>query len=231
MATPKANCPWITALDIYLEFDRRLDPQIRDGNDKPIPLREHHSPLMRSLGYILCRHGVRQYAKWLVKVDDLSNGYVEYIGDRGPAPVDQLPDVEMAALSAVIEWLTPAPQFPRAATDNQKSKLLQLRRDLKRQAQARLTQLDESHGVPWSGRDWDDLRGIPKKLLEYMHNRRCANLEDVFPVVWEREFNAGRADITGAIHKANKFLEKRSWHERLKKVRSESKIHWVGDPR
>jgi len=79
---------------------------------------------------------------------------------------------------------------------------------------------------PWEGEDWDALPRLIKQLLRFMHGRERADLEEVFPVVWEREYEAGKGDVQAALNKANNFLLKRQSRETLHKRRGEGEIYW-----
>jgi hypothetical protein len=59
-----------------------------------------------------------------------------------------------------------------------------------------------------------------------MATRDRASLTNVFPVVWEREYMAGKSDVSTAISKANSFLCKRQWRRTLHKERRGSEIYW-----
>jgi hypothetical protein len=61
-------------------------------------------------------------------------------GERAP-PFDPDPEVEIAAVRAVSEWLAPAPTYPRYTTPQEQQELRELRRCLTRAAEVRLGQL------------------------------------------------------------------------------------------
>jgi hypothetical protein len=142
---------------------------------------------------------------------------------------DLPPETEKAALNAILYWLKPAPYYPPFTTPRERQELQELRRRLARAAQDRLKALDGSEpAVPpeWEGPDWNALPPVVSKLLLYMHRRERADLEEVFPAVWEKEYEAGKGDVQAALHKANNFLVKRQWSRTLHKRRRESEIYW-----
>ena len=79
---------------------------------------------------------------------------------------------------------------------------------------------------PWEGKDWNALPPKVRGMLRFMHGRDRAELEEVFPVVWEREYEAGKGDVSAALNKANNFLAKRQSRRTLHKRRGEGEIYW-----
>jgi hypothetical protein len=80
---------------------------------------------------------------------------------------------------------------------------------------------------PWEGDDWEALDPQVRRLLNFMHGRDEADLQDVCPVVWGKDYpdvNEAARDTTKS--KANNFLRKRESARILSKVRGESRLRW-----
>jgi hypothetical protein len=75
---------------------------------------------------------------------------------------------------------------------------------------------------PWTDNDLDELSPTPRKLLRAMlgHDRR--ELADLADAVWD----GVDGDPHGAIHDANKFLERLGYTRRLSKVSKEPAVRW-----
>jgi hypothetical protein len=89
-------------------------------------------------------------------------------------------------------------------------------------------QKSEPPVVQWEGDDWDALEPLVRRLLTYMNGREQAELKDLFPVVWGREYadGEGRSDLSTALSKANGFLDKRQSRRTLHKRRGEAVVFW-----
>jgi hypothetical protein len=86
----------------------------------------------------------------------------------------------------------------------------------------------DTSGVPWEGDDWEALEPQVRQLLTFMHGREDADLGDLCPVVWGKDY----ADVTEAARetttsKANNFLNKRESLRMLRKVRGEPRLRWM----
>jgi hypothetical protein len=80
---------------------------------------------------------------------------------------------------------------------------------------------------PWDGEDWDALAPLVRRLLRYMHGRERADLADLCPIVWERDYSAvSEPALYSAMNKANAFLAQRE-RRTLEKVRRESIVRWA----
>jgi len=69
-------------------------------------------------------------------------GYSRCLLGTEPLPYDPPPEIETAALRAVMEWLTRAPIYPPYTTDEERMELREVRLCLRRAVQARLRQLE-----------------------------------------------------------------------------------------
>jgi hypothetical protein len=81
--------------------------------------------------------------------------------------------------------------------------------------------------APWEGDDWDALEPLVRRLLTYMHGREKADLRDLCPVVWGKDY----ADVSDparetATSKANRFLSKRGSRRTLHKASGEPILCW-----
>jgi len=84
--------------------------------------------------------------------------------------------------------------------------------------------------VSWEGDDWDALEPQVRQLLSYMSALEEADLRELCPAVWGKEY-LGENGVTEAARetltsKANKFLRKRESPRLLRKVRNEPYLHW-----
>jgi hypothetical protein len=79
---------------------------------------------------------------------------------------------------------------------------------------------------PLKGDDWNKLPSLARKLLRYMRGREQADLGQVFLAVWEKEYVAGKADVSAALNKVNYFLARRESKRTLHKRRGEGEIYW-----
>jgi hypothetical protein len=78
------------------------------------------------------------------------------------------------------------------------------------------------------GDDWDELEPLVKRLIKYMVGRERADLNDLCPEVWFKDFaQVSEPSRETATSKANKFLKKRAHHRSLDKVRGEPILRWV----
>jgi hypothetical protein len=82
----------------------------------------------------------------------------------------------------------------------------------------------------WEGDDWDRLGPKERQLLLYMQDRAEADLHDLCPFVWGKEYltdggvsEAARETVTS---RANEFLRRRDHGRLLRKVRGEPVIRW-----
>jgi hypothetical protein len=123
--------------------------------------------------------------------------------------------------------------IPQAPTLAERQELQELRSRLAEAAQDRLDALAGEASDrpvcdfgPLQGDDWNALPRLARNLLRYMHGREQADLEEVFPAVWEKEYVAGRADVHGALNAANNFLATRESKRTLHKRRGEIEIYW-----
>ena len=167
--------------------------------------RKFQSILIRSLQQANCY----QLMGWLVRAESC------------PKLTD---DAEMAAPRAVLRALAcvyDEPTETGSLTPNQRQELHDLRLRVTKAAQDRL----DAPG-PWVGEDWDGLPSLVRNLLLYMHRLERADLEKVFPAVWEREYVAGKSDVHLALHKANNFLLKRESRRTLHKRRGKGELYW-----
>jgi hypothetical protein len=83
---------------------------------------------------------------------------------------------------------------------------------------------------PWEGDDWDALEPQVRQLLRYMRGRDRADLRELCPTVWGKEY-LGDNGVTEAARetttsKANRFLNKREWPRLLAKVLKEPYLVW-----
>ena len=89
-----------------------------------------------------------------------------------------------------------------------------------------LTQLRELE-MTWDDDGLDDLRGLPHRLLKYMRRRQRADLADVCPDVWDRDYaDVSPGAINTVVSKANHFLEKQGDTRRLSRPRGEPVLLW-----
>jgi hypothetical protein len=83
---------------------------------------------------------------------------------------------------------------------------------------------------PWHGDDWDALEPRVRQLLSYMYGRERADLRDLCPAVWGKEYltvdGVTESARQTATSKANSFLSKRQWPRLLSKVRKEPYLYW-----
>jgi hypothetical protein len=148
-------------------------------------------------------------------------------------PAEPPPDVETAALHAVLDWLKPAADYPPYTTPEEQQELVELRRRVIQFARDRLNVLESStqsaHGlaVPLEGDDWHDLEPQVRRLLRYMQDRSRADLRKLCEDVWGKEY-AELTDnaISVTISKANQFLRKREHTRTLQRVRNEAAVRW-----
>jgi hypothetical protein len=215
---------WFFILDVLLVRDQELDRLVperqahdRDPEAGPIAVADRHEH--RLFGKLIKLFGKYQ-----------CEAYSRLLYHELSLPFDPAPEVETAGVRAVIEWLLPAPAFPPYSTPEEQQQLRELRRCLNRALTERLRQLEQDEAgapsVPWQGEDWNHLERLPKRLLLYMRGRDRANLDDVFPAVWEREYEAGKSDVSTVLSKANNFLSKQQWPHTLHKKRGERVIYW-----
>jgi hypothetical protein len=82
--------------------------------------------------------------------------------------------------------------------------------------------------VPWEGDDdWDALDTQVRRLLRYMNGRDKADLCDLCPKVWEKDYSyVSEAALNTTVSKANHFLRKRESSRLLSKVRGEARLRW-----
>jgi len=206
---------WLHSLDAFLHGFYELEDAIRKKRRDPAPLlEEEYSDRLvldlverfnafRAWGYM---HLVlpRPYVTRLVP----SRAYY--------APANGTREHEIAGLKAVLEWLTPAPEYPEGATSAECRRVLELRRRLEQEARSRLSAIEQGETLTWEGPDWDELIGLPRRLLSYMARRRSADLEDLCQDVWGKD--AGRVSdnaIATVISKSNAFLMQREYPRKL----------------
>jgi hypothetical protein len=129
----QSNPEWPTALDDllgrYWELER-LAPG-RDPEMAPVA----HMQFLRWAVYRLNQ---------LLRRNNCAGYYGVNLTDKQctvfapPAP----PEIEAAALHAILEWLEPAPTYPPFTRDDEKHELLKLRRRLARAVEVRLRYLE-----------------------------------------------------------------------------------------
>ena len=136
------------------------------------------------------------------------------------------PDAQAVAPRVVLEALEQHayddPQVTGVLSEAHRRELQRLRSDVIGAARAAVIPSD----FPWEGDDWDAQPRLIRRLLTYMHGRREADLENVFPEVWERKYVAGKSDVSLALSRANAFLAERKSPRELRKKRGESVIYW-----
>jgi hypothetical protein len=81
--------------------------------------------------------------------------------------------------------------------------------------------------APWEGDDWDAQEPLVRRLLLYMRGREKADLRELCPEVWGKDY----ADVSAparetATSKANRFLAKRQARRTLHKVSGEPVLCW-----
>jgi hypothetical protein len=70
----------------------------------------------------------------------------------------------------------------------------------------------DDQAVPWEGDDWDALEPLVRRLLTYMQGRKRADLRDLCPAVWARDYaDLSESARETATSKANRFLLKRAY--------------------
>jgi hypothetical protein len=81
---------------------------------------------------------------------------------------------------------------------------------------------------PWEGDDdWDDLEPQVRRLLRYMQGQEKADLRELCPVVWEKDFaDVSKSARETATCKANTFLRKHEASRFLVKIRKEPYLKW-----
>jgi hypothetical protein len=89
--------------------------------------------------------------------------------------------------------------------------------------------LSPPNRCPWHGDDWDALEPLVRRLLTYMAELEQAELHELFPAVWGRDYadGTGRSDLSTAQSKANAFLRRRQWHRVLEKPRGQAILRWA----
>lgn len=146
-----------------------------------------------------------------------------FLFNEQPAP-HLTDDAEKAALRAILGTLGRVYDDPvqnARITPVQRLALQNLRGALAEAAQRRLEQPNQ-----WEGDDWDALPRLQKRLLSHMSKCQHADLEELFPLVWEKPYIAGKNDVHVALSKANSFLVKRQWKRTLHKRRGKGEIYW-----
>jgi hypothetical protein len=145
-------------------------------------------------------------------------------------------EVEQASLHAVLRT------FERRHDDlddgsersplaqSQRQELRDLRQRATLAAQDRLSRLARGQTVPWEGPDWDELEPRVRQLLCHMQDVERADLRELCPKVWGKEYltddGVTESARETATSKANRFLRKRGWPRRLAKLRDEPYLRW-----
>jgi hypothetical protein len=81
--------------------------------------------------------------------------------------------------------------------------------------------------APWEGDDWEALDPQVRQLLIFMHGREEADLHDLCPAVWGKDYaEVSEAARETTTSKANHFFRKRESNRLLRKVRGETRIRW-----
>jgi hypothetical protein len=222
---PKMPIPeWLSALDSlfvrYWELEqlaRRRDPDpLVLAGDRLTATQTYR--VMEQLNRLLRRYRCGGYSG--------SEGYYVRLTPEGVEtlpPINRTPELETAALNALLEWLKPAPNYPAYTTRKEQQELGILRRVLDRVIRDK----EESPPANWSGDDWAALDPQTRRLLLYMHPRENADLCDLCPEVWGKDYaDVSDAAIQTTTSKANNFLGMRESERRLKKVRKEPYLRW-----
>lgn len=156
---------WFFVLHVLLIRDQDLDnlakdrqAQDHDPQKAPIAFLEgHEHRTLRPLLKLFRKYNCPGYSQCLV-------------GPVPPLPYDPGPEVETAALRAVIEWLAPALAFPRYTTPKEQQELVELRRRLARAAEDRLRELQPAPSALPAARSLSDTE---RRILS--HCRRQAH--------------------------------------------------------
>jgi hypothetical protein len=75
---------------------------------------------------------------------------------------------------------------------------------------------------------WDELQRVPRKLLEYMHDRDSAVIDDELCLaVWgERRENVTKGSVDTDLRRANKYLASLKWAQNLHHDSGAEKLYW-----
>jgi hypothetical protein len=83
--------------------------------------------------------------------------------------------------------------------------------------------------TPWSDSPgWEELQGVPRRLLEYMHDRKETLIDDdLCRHVWHKGSDqVSKSAIGTALSRANAFLGAHGTRRVLSKVRDEPVLRW-----
>jgi hypothetical protein len=214
---------WVRALDELLLRLWGLEQRARNRGESCAPqVMNRYGPVV-GLNLLFARYNCPEYR--VAEVRDRPNEFTVFAPDLPP-------ETELAALRAVLAWLQPAPYYPPFITPEELRALQELRRRLDRTAQDRLDAIAAANAgrstVPWEGHDdWEALKPLVRRLLQYMNERPRADLADICPKVWGKDAaDVSPSALHSAIHKANVFLSKRE-RRTLEKVRGEPSLRWT----
>jgi hypothetical protein len=142
-----------------------------------------------------------------------------------PAPLDEFREILLQRLRIIVRpdaarnWTPDASDLERAG----------------RKADAFLNGVkdaaaDPEPRTPWSGTDaWEELQAVPRRLLEFTHDREEIAIDDeLSKYVWGETdcANVSLSAITGALHRANQFLQGQGDRRALSKVRGRRLLRW-----
>jgi hypothetical protein len=79
----------------------------------------------------------------------------------------------------------------------------------------------------WEEENLEALERLPRRLLRYMREREQADLNELCPDVWEKDWaDLGESALTTAMSKANAYLGRHGHNRTLEKVRKEPILRW-----
>jgi hypothetical protein len=127
---------WFSALEALLVRDRELDRLAQDRFEKnsdpekaPLVVMDQHEHRLANKLFIL----FRKYH---------CEGFTRCLRGTEPLPFEPAPEIEIAGLHAVTEWLLPAPAFPSYTGPGEQQEIRELRIRLLHVAKNRLRQLE-----------------------------------------------------------------------------------------